>query len=144
MIPASRLVKEARSLIGTPWIHQGRNAGGVDCVGYIEYCARRAGLDLPQLVGIKDSADYGRLPDPYLLELVKSHCIQIDEPINGALLLFKFDGHQHPSHQGIYADGNVIHALTTRKAVVEHGLRGKWRTRWLHSAWLIPGVDYAS
>jgi len=141
MIPASRLIEEARRLLGTPWLHQGRGPAGIDCVGFADLVSKRAGYDVSEQLGIKDTAAYGRLPTENLLTIANEHFTRIETPVNGALMLFQIKG-PYPFHVGFYADGNVIHALETRGKVVEHGLRMKWARDWLHSVWLMPGFSY--
>jgi cell wall-associated NlpC family hydrolase len=143
VITAQQLIDEARTLIGTPWRHQGRTRRGVDCIGLVTLAAKNAGLDIMKLCGIRPPANYGRDPDPRLFALVEQQCTRISAPVAGCLLFFQFDSDKHPRHFGLFTDaGTVIHAESkTRRQVVEHGHRAHW-ARWTHSLWLLPGVRY--
>ena len=58
MIPAERVLTEARSWMGTPWHHQARLKGvGVDCIGLVVGVCSALGLPL------EDSKNYARYPD---------------------------------------------------------------------------------
>ncbi len=134
-----------------PWLHQGRNAQGVDCIGFVFLTFRRAGIDIMEKVGIKDRVDYARDPDPKLVKLVETCCTKVymsppgykvATPPVGSLLLFKFKTEKHPRHFAIYtADNTIVHACARRKQVVEHGYRGHW-VRWTDSIWKMPEVIY--
>lgn len=142
MIPPSRLVQEARGLIGMPWLHQGRGPVGVDCIGFVFLTFKRAGIDITDVLGLKDRVDYARDPDPALVRLVENYCTRVETPSPGSLLLFRFRGESHPRHFAIYtADKTIVHACARRKEVVEHGYRGHW-VRWTDSIWHMPHVSY--
>lgn len=135
------LISAARELKGTPWRHMGRSRKGLDCIGMVVLAMRAHGLDLPELVGLKDRP-YGRQADPMLLEKVEQLLTPARSVIPGSLALFQFDGEPCPRHFGIVtSEGNVIHCNAKHGGVMEHGLRAHW-LRWLHSVWLLPGVDY--
>jgi len=143
MITAQQLIDEARKLVGTPWVHRGRTARGVDCIGMVDLAARNGGHNILQQCGIRGERNYGRKPDPALLAIVERYCQRIDRPIPACLLFFQFRGDRAPRHFGIYTErGTVIHAESkARGQVVEHGYRAHW-VRWTHSIWLLPGVEY--
>lgn len=53
----NKVIKEARSWIGTPFRHQARCKGaGVDCLGLVVESYRKAGAD------VRDKTDYSRYP----------------------------------------------------------------------------------
>lgn len=143
MITPDQLITAARNLIGVPWRHQGRTRHGLDCIGLVQMAARNAGLDLERDCGIHIPSVYSRAPDSKLHALVSQYCRAIEKPVPAALLLFQFDNDRYPRHFGLMSERDtVIHAeCRVRGQVVEHGLRAHW-VRWLHSAWLIPGVTY--
>lgn len=142
MVPAMRIIEEARSLCGVPWKHRGRSMEGVDCIGLVILAAVRAGLDLFAMCGIHDQS-YGRRPQRKLFELVQLHCRRADQLQPGCLLLFRFQGDAYARHFGIFTErSTVIHAeCKARHAVIEHGYRSQWIVR-THSIWLLPGVEY--
>lgn len=140
-ITSKQLIYSARGLKGVPWKHQGRSVFGVDCIGLVALSFEKAGVDLPSLLGLQDSRNYGRNAHPEMLRLVRETCESISTPIDGCLIVMKFPGEEYPRHFGIYAQGNVIHADSRSRCVVEHGYRGIWK-RCEHSLWKIPGVSY--
>lgn len=142
MISADAFIAQARALVGVPWLHQGRTAYGVDCIGLIDLSMRSAGVDLPKLLGLVDRRNYGRGAQPDMLRLVRELCEPLPRPVDGCLIVVKFPRDPYPRHFGIYADGNIIHADARAGRVVEHGYRGIWQ-RCEHSLWKVPGVSYA-
>lgn len=140
MNPA-QLTREMRRLVGVPWVHQGRTLFGLDCGGFLVMGLANAQV-LPQ--GFQDPAAYGRAPQRGLLDLVASHCEQLQTPREGTLVLFTWPRQQLPSHVGYCAGPTLIHAYQRAERggrVVEHGFRDPW-PRWMHSAWRIPTVAY--
>ena len=69
MINRQDIIDQARSMIGTPWRHQGRQPGeGLDCIGLIVCVMRNLG------VTITDNPTYGRAPIPsQFIEAVRAH-----------------------------------------------------------------------
>lgn len=144
-ITARQLIAEARKLIGTPWHHQGRNRYGVDCVGMVLLAFRNAGIDYAALVGIEDTARYGRRPPIDIERALPRYCAErIAQPIPGALIFFQWEPENLPRHQGIATErGTFVHANATgvAKRVVETPWRDPWRRR-THSVWKLHGVAY--
>ena len=140
-----QLVDHARSLIGAGFVHQGRSQYGVDCIGLVNAALKRGtGADLAVLCGFPENVSYSREPSPMLLEQTARICRRLERPVPGCVLLLKMPQAQHPHHLAIYtADGTIIHAEALRaKRVVEHTYGAPW-TRFLHSVWALPGVDYS-
>lgn len=143
MISAEEFVQQARLLIGTPWLHQGRTALGVDCIGLIDLTARHCGIDLFAAAGCPRVRRYGRKADRQLYDLVAKHYRSASAAVAGSVALFRFPGEDYPRHFGIITgDGTMIHAeAKTRRCVIEHGYRAHWVTQ-TDSIWLVPGVRY--
>lgn len=144
MITAAQLIIEARRLIGVKFLHQGRSAaGGVDCLGLGLVAAKHAGLDVLAMVAASDPRSYGREPSPVMLEQVSQHCRRLKALRPAALLMFKLPRARFPHHLAIYTDtGTMIHAEAVRThAVVEQTFGRPW-TRFHHSTWALPGVEY--
>lgn len=130
MVPAAAIVEAARAMIGTPFHHQGRAPGiGLDCAGLVVCSYRAAGLP------IIDRIDYSELPRPAEMEYqIRRNSVQIDPDslAAGDVLWLRFG---EPQHLAIYTGaGTIVHALSTRGMVCEHGFRAPW-TRRLVSAW---------
>lgn len=142
-ITALNLVDSARSLVGKPFVHQGRGSIGVDCIGLLSTAALGCGADLARMLGIEANNSYARNPSKALLEVTKATCKQVAEPIVGAALLFQLPGASDPHHFALYTEKDtIIHAEAVRAKCVVEQTYGKPWSRWLHSVWLIPGIEY--
>lgn len=118
---AAAFVRAARSMLGLPWRHRGRNRLGVDCVGLVVLAAAKAGCRIP------DHTHYGREPwDDRLRKELKALC---GAPVNdwcvGDIALISW-GKGEPSHLAILGDYlygglSLIHAHNLH-GVVEHRL----------------------
>lgn len=144
----------ARSWLGTPFAHQGRQKGiRCDCIGLVIETCREVGLvDAAGLPPGWDHVGYGRFPESYGLTL---HLLGYLAPVPrqqmqvGDVVLFQVATGQ-PSHMGFLGDGatplSLIHAFnarTQRQAKVqEHRLGGRW-VACLHSVYRLP-LDQAA
>jgi cell wall-associated NlpC family hydrolase len=134
MIPA-RVIEEARSWVGVPFRHQGRDYSGIDCVGLPIVVGQSLGLFDQRL----DIANYGRLPTGELVERLREHCRPIPRAVPGALVVIAWT--KLAAHVAVFTGETLIHAYESVGRVVEHGYRGRW-IRMTHSAWALPGVEY--
>ncbi len=125
----------ARSLIGVPWAHQGRNpAVGIDCVGLLVLSVRACGIP------VDDRTDYGRDPDGTLYAAL---CEWLAGPFTdtqpGDVVLIQFTARQ-PRHVAIVSEGlyglTLIHADSKHGKVVEHVMDDRWAAR-IAGAWRI-------
>lgn len=117
------IIVRARSLIGVPWRHQGRNwTQGIDCVGLPVLVGESLGLwnreDMP--------SNYPRRPSGDFVDLFKMYGI-IRNPLeheDGDVLIFSQRG--HACHCGIRSTfrsmPGVIHAHASYRKVVEQTL----------------------
>jgi cell wall-associated NlpC family hydrolase len=140
----AEVIAIARSLLGTPFHHQGRVPGvGVDCAGVPIVVARTLGL-VPENF---DVAGYPPIPDGSSLRVYcEANMIRwsYEEP-GGAVLIAWKDG--PPQHLGIVAQHphgglSIIHADSVRqKRVIETRL--EW-SRYMRrvQAYRLPGVAY--
>lgn len=129
------LVTLARTWIGVPFRHQGRNRAGVDCGGLLLAVAADAALD------VIAPATYSLSPDPQMIaDTLQTNCqsVPLDAVQPGDVLLFSFAG--EPRHVGIASElagqPAVIHAWQKPGKVVEHRLDATWRQR-LRAAYRI-------
>jgi cell wall-associated NlpC family hydrolase len=129
--------QKARELVGTPYLHQGRKAGvGIDCIGVPIWVASELGL------GDFDKADYPRLPDGQMLDLIESVCS--DEIIQaGVLLVFRIgEAAQHCGIVSLYQQHlGLIHAWDIAGKVAEHRLTKDWIDK-VVGCYGLPGVTY--
>ena len=133
-IERSRIVDEARRWVGVPYLHQGRNRFGVDCVGLILVVAWALGRSEYDVKG------YGRTPHAGFL---KAEADRLMEPIAvdarqpGDVLLMRF--RREPQHLAFVSDRGMIHAYAGAKAVVETSLPREWLDR-VVGAYAWPGA----
>ncbi len=122
----------ARTLLGTPWAHQGRTSDGVDCVGLCVLALRAAGVTVP------DRTDYGRDPDGTLRTALDA-CMDgpHGDPRAGDVVLIRFRAERHVGIVGEDAHGlTLIHADSHNRRVVEHRIDDRWRAR-IVGAWRV-------
>jgi cell wall-associated NlpC family hydrolase len=138
----SAIITEARSWIGTRFVHQGRvkksveSQGGCDCIGLIIGVATACNIKCKgiALSGI-DNKNYSRNPDGInLRKSLDEYLIQVAiEYIHpGDVLLMRINKHpQHVAFVGDYANGglSLIHCHTQARGVVEHVLDDYWAKR---------------
>jgi cell wall-associated NlpC family hydrolase len=143
MTTRAAVVAEARTWLGTPWVHQHRVKGhAVDCAGLVIGVARTLGLVGPDF----DVADYTRTPDGRLLDLCAAHMRPVSraamQPGDVVVVAVEHD----PQHMGIvtpYPGGRLamIHATSVGgRGVVESRLVFT-RVLQFRAAFAMPGVD---
>ncbi|MFA5662406.1 C40 family peptidase [Castellaniella sp.] len=132
------IVAEARTWIGTPWRHHGRNRAGIDCVGLGVVVASRLGIT------DYDSLDYGRKPVPGLVDHIRlvADEIPIDSAMPGDFFLIRDQG--YPFHVAFVSEKHgvkhIIHAHARRRKVVEEPFAHEWPGL-IMSAWRLKGVQ---
>lgn len=121
------IVAAARSLLDTPFRHQGRLPGvALDCAGLVIAVARQLGLRHA------DQAGYGRIPANGLLEAALEaqpglHRVALADRQPGDVLLMFFS--REPQHLAIDAGDTIIHSYCDVGKVVEHRLDASWESR---------------
>lgn len=126
-VTGADVVNEARSWLGVPWRHLGRNRQGVDCVGLLVVVARAL------RISEHDDTSYPRRPDGSFLrrfgEVMQAKPLK--EAADGDVLVFAH--RDHPGHCGIRATRfgrpSLIHSHARRRHVIEEEL-----------AQAIPGI----
>lgn len=125
---ANEIVAAARSCLGTPFRHQGRQVGvGLDCAGFAVHIAKSLGLS------VVDQTGYGRYPASGILRgMIEQQPfltpISLSEISVGDLLLMHFHGPEQ--HLAVVSKlGYIMHAYEPSEAVVEHTMSPKWRHR---------------
>lgn len=131
-----RVLEAALAWVGTPYHHHGRVKGvGVDCVHLLCAAYEEAGVMPPF-----DPGNYPRdwhqhrSEERYLNGLLQAGARQVDEPLPGDVLLWRF-GRTY-SHAGIYlGQGQAVHACVGVGVIVSglseavFRLRGQLRPR---------------
>lgn len=142
MIEAARIVAAARSLLNTPYGHQGRVGGlALDCAGVPVHVGRSLGIPMD------DYTRYGRLPVPDEMKAMLDRNLQRVPKASmqlGDIVWIRFrDEPQHLAILGNYHLGgfSLIHAYNGAgmKKVVEHRLDPSWAAR-IVAVWRIPGA----
>ena len=137
----SKIVKQARTWIGTKYHHQGRLkasancSGGVDCIGLvIGVCDELNICDAHgELLSQYDRKGYSMQPEEEkLAQSIGAHLYSVESTKMkvGDILLFKF--WKEPQHVGIvskYPTGGLglIHCNSTSGSVVEQPLSDTWK-----------------
>lgn len=131
------LIAAARSMLGRPFLHQGRTLRGMDCIGLLA-------LAFAQATGIvlKPRTDYGRLPAHKKLESELTAHMGARVASGPLAASFELKPAQvvtckwevEANHVAIvtpHPDRGVglIHCYYARQKVVEHGLDSVWRSR---------------
>lgn len=129
MITRQQIVDEARTWIGTKWMHQQRLKGvATDCIGLIGGVALELGIE-----GAREWADdpdlhtYGQTPDPHLLLQGADRFldqITLQEVGLGDVLVMAFK--RLPQHFAIVSQVSpmyLVHAYQSVGRVVENGAK---------------------
>lgn len=139
------IIASARSLKGTPYLHQGRVAGekgGVDCIGVPLLIGRELGMK-PETWNF---TGYRRLPDGFtLMAHLREHMgaeIGQEEMQPGDLVVVSFG--RHPHHVGVVVDYHLgglglVHANGQMRKVVETQLVFTAEMKFV-TAFRFPGV----
>jgi cell wall-associated NlpC family hydrolase len=146
MIFPTAVVYTARTLLETPYLHQGRlpgKNGGIDCIGVAIVTCNRLGLLPPGF----DYSDYGRDGSGKLETIVAEYCTPLTAPTPGALLLFRTTPTQTVAqHCAICTDWHnetlgMLHAYQNVGKVKEHEFIQFWSDR-LIGSYGFPNVIY--
>lgn len=140
---AADVVSAARSRLGVRWVHQGRHATGLDCLGLLVSVARQLGCPAP------DDAAYGRIPDGEQL-LSEMRRWLVAEPVgthprSGHLVLLRVG--KNPHHAGIIGDYryggllSLIHGDSKAGKVSEQRMCSNWAAG-IVELYRLPGVEY--
>lgn len=90
-----RVINTALKMIGVPYVFGGTTPYGFDCSGFVQYCFRTAGVELPRTCDV---------------QILVGKQIKPNELRKGDLVFFT-TYEPGASHVGIYlGDGNFIHA----------------------------------
>lgn len=120
------LAAVARTWVGVPWRHLGRDRiRGVDCVGLVIKCAHQIGAtDF-------DTKNYGRRPVPTdFLREMRDQLVQIQKQNMGHGDIGVFREPRHPCHTGIVdvdEQGRrwIIHSYAPYRKVIREPLTGQ-------------------
>lgn len=146
MTTRADVATQARTWLGTPFVHQGRIKGlAADCVGLVVGVARELGLVEPGF----DFTGYPRSPDGRSLLGECDRLMQriaVEDMQAGDVIAIRWES--DPQHLGILGDYlhgglSMIHALGTpdgRGRVIEHRLHETMQAR-IVAAYSLRGVE---
>lgn len=150
LVTRAAVVDEARSWIGTPWVHQAETKGlGADCGGLVRGVSVALGLipaNYQNYVPV-DLQGYGRQPHGDLGRRLCDHYWTRIDPNNmqpGDIALIRFEADpQHWAIVGDYPLGglSMIHSWnrTKDRKVIENRFDAVWMAR-VTDAYSMPGV----
>lgn len=127
----NKAVEMARSWVGVPWVHAGRNPEyGIDCQGIITESFRRSGWRPNDPEAVYDTS-YGQRPDVRKMMKVlqgEGELVPVAEIKKGDVILFR------PFHLALVTsaeDGEVLflHSNRILERVTETRLDGTWKER---------------
>lgn len=117
------IIDTARTWLGTPFRHQGRNSSGLDCAGLVLVTAKAVNRCPPEF----DDRNYARLPRPDRMKAVlDSNMDRISraDANNGDVVYMT--NYLVPQHLAILTDIGLIHAFEEIGKVVEHEFDELW------------------
>ena len=115
-------LQHVRAYINTPFLHQGRDKHGIDCIGLIVVPLNEVGFFNYDNVNYKRYGLGGEI-----IEVLSKYCYEIDWPHEelkaGDIIMFSKKKSQHLA---IYTGTTIIHANNNIGKVVEHSLDENW------------------
>lgn len=134
-VTREQFVAEARKWLGTPYLHQGRNRNGLDCIGLLLVVGWALGLTKYDVRG------YGRTPHAGFLQAECERMmmrVKEEDARPGDVYLLRFT--RDPQHLGIATERGILHAWAGGAGcVAEVSMPRSWRTR-IVAAYSVPGV----
>ena len=110
-----RIIRTGYGVIGTPYVFGGTSTRGFDCSGFIQYCFRAAGIELPRMCD--GQYEYGR-PVPM-------------KNLREGDLIFFTTYEAGASHVGIYlGGGRFMHAGSSTGVTVSNAFDSYWGSRY--------------
>ena len=120
------VVKTARSVIGTPYVPGGRNPGGFDCSGLVQWAYKSVGINLPRTA--REQSAVGK------------RITRVEDMRAGDIVAF-----HHPRrgyHTGIYVgDGKFVHSPRRRTRVRINSLDDPYFRTTFMGARRVEGSD---
>lgn len=127
------IVSEARSWIGTPYVHQASvKAAGTDCLGLVRGVWRALFGEEPEVMPAY-TPDWGEAGgEELLMGRAGRFLLAVADEVPGDVLIFRMRSGAVAKHMGILAqtgdEASFVHAYD-RHGVVESPLSSPWRSR---------------
>ena len=133
-----QIIAEARSLLGTPWGHQGRTPGvGIDCAGVVIHILKLNGIDY-------DVAGYAYEPNGELTLHADTCMTRISKDSFQPADVVIFRIRKLPQHVALITDKGMLHSFNrgagVQSRVVETSLTDQWRAH-IVAAYKFPWVE---
>ena len=125
-VTGQMIVDAARTYLGVPFRHDGRNRDGIDCVGLVVCSLRDLGIDVTDQLGLGRFDSFETLCQTFELHA---------ERVDGGMLLgdaLVFRGRLMDNHVALYAgNGEMVHAYNGSSVgrVVVQPLDESWMAR---------------
>ena len=144
MIDRHAILATLQSLLGVPFLHQGRSRRGLDCLGVLMFVAREHGIALHDYLDYAPATDGVRLTQELQRQLIE---IPIADATPADVLQWAELGSRNsttpPCNVAFlgWTAGRLtmVHALRRTDAVTEHGYRYPWPLMVKH-AYRLPDV----
>jgi NlpC/P60 family putative phage cell wall peptidase len=140
-ITRADVVTEARTWLGTPFLHQGFHRSiGCDCIGLIKGLSMALQLtdfdpDSPEA---KLFNGYRRSPDPTRMRAGIGRWLRPIKPAEAMLAdVLYMAWNAEPQHVALVTDIGIIHSFSFAGKVVEHRMDRQWTDR-IRDAWRFP------
>lgn len=124
--PGADIVREARTYVGTPWVHQGRSRQGLDCLGLTSVVARTTRGYTFDVLNYAAQAS-----DETMLQLCRQHMQPVPAVARqpGDVVVIRYGNQRHMAIVGdhpVAGELSLIHASSILGRVVEHRLDSRW------------------
>lgn len=143
MIRRQAVLAEARTWVGTPYVHQASAKGaGCDCLGLVRGVWRALYGAEPETMPAYNPSWAELHGEETLLDAARRHLreIEVSSAHPGDVLLFRMDARSPVKHAAILdEDERLLHAYWAR-AVVRSRFAPWWRVR-CAAAFQFPGVE---
>lgn len=129
------LHEAARGYLGTPFRHQGRSRGGVDCIGLLVLALRDCGRQVEDVTTYSANPHNGLLEANLLREFGPALALSDARPGDLVAIAYVRSANRqvtrHVAVLGDYPEGglSLIHTDQSVGHVVEHRLDGAWARR---------------
>ncbi len=118
------------SYIGLPFLHDGRDKGGLDCWGLVQLIYReRLGIELPTYGGVyKDCSPQTMREIGQVMEQERERWKPVSQPKDFDVVLLKIAG-KLPTHVGVVAGKYFLHVMSGTDSIIERLNSPMWVCR---------------
>mgnify|MGYP001560789997 CR=1 FL=1 len=137
MTTRAGILSQARSLLGTPYLHGGRTRLGVDCGGWLVLLHAELGLPLGRV-----PRGYSKLPGPMLMRLLRENLDEVQVPEVAVVAVHWLDRNsEQAQHLGLLSgQGTMLHVYSDQHGFVETTDGRFWKHRRI-ALFRIRGIE---